>query len=73
MEQVRLQTLSTYRNYAEKRIIPFFEQYYPDLEAAALTPQIMHEFTNYMKADKLTNASIRKYLAPVRNAPGIWI
>lgn len=68
LEQVRLQTLSTYRNYAEKRIIPFFEQYYPDLEAAALTPQIMHEFTNYMKADKLTNASIRKYLAPVRNA-----
>lgn len=67
-EQVRLQTSSTYRNYAEKRIIPFFEQYYPDLEAAALTPQIMHEFTDYMKADKLTNASIRKYLAPVRNA-----
>lgn len=67
-EQVRSQTLSTYRNYAEKRIIPFFEQYYPDLEAAALTPQIMHEFTDYMKADKLTNASIRKYLAPVRNA-----
>ena len=67
-KQVRLQALSTYRNYAEKRIIPFFEQYYPDLEAAALTPQIMHEFTNYMKADKLTNASIRKYLAPVRNA-----
>lgn len=67
-KQVRLQTLSTYRNYAEKRIIPFFEQYYPDLEAAALTPQIMHEFTDYMKTDKLTNASIRKYLAPVRNA-----
>lgn len=67
-EQVRLQTSSTYRNYAEKRIIPFFAQYYPDLEAAALTPQIMHEFTDYMKADKLTNASIRKYPAPVRNA-----
>lgn len=47
-EQVRLQTSSTYRNYAEKRIIPFFAQYYPDLEAAALTPQIMHEFTDYM-------------------------
>lgn len=67
-DEVRKQTLLTYRQYANKRIYPFFREQYPELKAREVTPWIMQEFANQLKADGLKKSSIRKYLVPLRNA-----
>lgn len=67
-DEVRKQTLLTYRQYADKRIYPYFKEQYPDLKAKDITPWIMQEFANQLKADGLKKSSIRKYLVPLRNA-----
>ena len=67
-EEVRRQTFLTYQQYANKRILPFFKEYYPELKAKDITPWIMQDFVNHLKGSGLKNSSIRKYLVPLRNA-----
>ena len=67
-DEVRASTYSTYEMYANHRIYPFFNTYYPDLAAEEITHEIMLEFIRTMKTDGLKKNSIKKYLVPIRNA-----
>lgn len=67
-KEVRKSTYSIYEMYAKKRIYPFFNTRYPNLDAEDVTHEIMQEFARSMKDEGLKTSSIRKYLVPVRDA-----
>ena len=66
--EIRKSTYSTYEMYSKKRIYPFFDTYYPDLDVEDITHEIMAEFAKVMRDDGLKTSSIRKYLVPIRDA-----
>ena len=59
-------TLDAYRLYSDKRIIPFFQERYPNLLLKDLTHAIMRDYANYCKDGGLTADSVRKYMAPIK-------
>jgi integrase len=66
--EVRQSTFATYSMYVKNRIIPFFNENYPNLAAIDNTHKIMQEFATQMKREGLKVNSIRKYLVPIRDA-----
>lgn len=67
-DEVRRSTYSTYKMYINKRIIPFFNEFYPDLPAIEITHQIMNRFAKHLRDADLKTSSIQKYLVPIRDA-----